>query len=245
MVEFPVLKTAVPVSLSENQTIEDIVRASTRNLQRVAAEMPGSGLAGVVYLGFDGTTGKWKLNKEETDPKSLGRILVPYHGLFESCVEWAGGSPLQKERRQLLGVEYDAPMDERHLKKPLSPGAYKKENDGPTYQLGFLGIMLDDGTNVMFEHGSGGGKKAINALATTATQAIVVFGEMVHPVIELGGKSYDGKYRLVHDPLLPIVGYITDKRAREASTLSDADIIVRPTASRAKLSRKETEAPAI
>ena len=120
------------------------------------------------------------------DPKSLGRILVPQHGLFEGCIEWANGSPLQKIQRQLLGVHYDEPMSERLLPKPLSPNAYKKETDGPTLVLGFVGFMLDDGATVVFEHNSMGAKKAVNALATTATQALVAFGEMVHPVIELG-----------------------------------------------------------
>src|SRR5262245_39249033 len=99
----------------------------------MSAAMPGSGITGAVYLGFDGTKGNWKLNKEVVDPKSLGRILVPQHGLFESCIEWANGTPLQKvPPRQLLGVHYDEPMSEQLLPKPLSPNAYKKETDGPT-----------------------------------------------------------------------------------------------------------------
>ena len=48
----------------DGQSIEDFIRNSTQNLQHVAAAMPGSGVAGAVYLGFDGTNGKWKLNKE-------------------------------------------------------------------------------------------------------------------------------------------------------------------------------------
>ena len=148
----PALKNAVPASL-DGQSIEDFIRNSTQNLQHVAAAMPGSGrVAGAVYLGFDGTTGKWKLNKEVVDPKSLGRILVPQHGLFEGCIEWANGSPLQKIQRQLLGVHHDEPMSERLLPKPLSPNAYKKDTDGPTYMLGFVGFMLDDGATVVFEH---------------------------------------------------------------------------------------------
>ena len=127
----PALKNSVPASL-DGQSIEDFIRNSTQNLQHVAAAMPGSGVAGAVYLGFDGTTGNWKLNKEAVDPKSLGRILVPQHGLFEGCIEWANGSPLQKIQRQLLGVHYDEPMSERLLPKPLSPNAYKKDTDGPT-----------------------------------------------------------------------------------------------------------------
>src|SRR5262249_59891355 len=191
--QLPALKNSVPASLN-GQSIEDSIRNSTQNLQRAAAALPGSGIAGVVYLGFDGTTGIWKLNKEAIDPKGLGRILVPQHGLFEGCIEWAGGSPLQRIQRQLLGVHYDEPMSELLLKKPLSPGAYKKENDGPKITLGFLGIMLDDGANVMFEHSSMGATKAVNALATTATQALVAFGELVHPVIELSSGSYENNY---------------------------------------------------
>ena len=130
--QLPALKNAVPASLIDGQSIEDFIRNSTQNLQRMSAAMPGSGVAGAVYLGFDGTSGMWKLNKEVVDPKSLGRILVPQHGLFEGCIEWANSSPLQKIQRQLLGVHYDEPMSERLLPKPLSPNAYKKETDGPT-----------------------------------------------------------------------------------------------------------------
>ena len=136
-------------------------------------------------------------------------------------------------------------MTEALLPKPLSPGAYKKENDGPAYQLGFVGFMLDDGANVVFEHSSKGAKKAVNALATAATQALVAFGEIVHPVIELGSSSYENSYRTIYDPKLTVIGYVTDTRAREVNVLSDDDIITRPTASRAKLRRATKEAPAL
>jgi hypothetical protein len=171
--------------------------------------------------------------------------LVPQHGLFEGYIEWANSSPLQKIKRQLLGVHYDGPMSEQLLPKPLSPNAYRKETDGPAYMLGFVGFMLDDGANVVFEHGSMGAKKAVNALATAATQALAAFGEIVHPVIELGSSSYEKSYRTIHDPKLNVIGYVTDKRAREANVISDDDIITNPTASRAKLRRETKEPPAL
>jgi len=238
----PALKNSVPASL-DGQSIEDFIRNSTQNLQRMSAA--GSGIAGAVYLGFNGNTGVWTLNKEAVDPKSLGRILVPQHGLFEGCVEWAASSPLQKIRRPLLGVHYDEPMSERCLPKPLSPNAYKKDTDGPTLVLGFIGSMLDDGATVVFEHNSNGAKKAVSALATTATQALAAFGEMVHPVIELGTGSYDNSGHTTYEPKLIVVGYITDKCAQETNVLSDDDIITRPTASQARLRREAKEAPAL
>jgi hypothetical protein len=244
--KLPALKNATALSLIDGQSIEDYIRNSTKALQRMSAAMPGSGVAGAVYLGFDGTTGRYKLNKEPVDPKSLGRILVPQHGLFEGCIEWANSSPLQKIQRQLLGVHYDEPMSEKLLGKPLSPNAYKKETDGPTLTFGFVGYMLDDGANVMFEHSSMGATKAVNALATNATQAIVAFDELVHPVIELDLGSYENSYRTIYDPKFIVVGYVTDKRAREADVVSDGDIITRPpAASKAKLGRAKTEAPAL
>jgi hypothetical protein len=244
--QLPALKNAVPASI-DGQSIEDFIRNSTQNLQRMSAVMPGSGVTGAVYLGFDGNKGTWKLNKEEVDPKSLGRILVPQHGLFEGCIEWANGSPLQKIQRQLLGIHHDEPMSEQLLKKPLSPNAYKKDTDGPTHTVGFVGFMLDDGANVVFEHNSGGAKKAINALATDATQALVAFGEIVHPVVELGSSFYEmtNPRRTVYDPKLNVIGYVTDKRAQEANVIGDDDIINRPTTSRAKLRRETKEKPAL
>jgi len=243
--QLPALKNAVPASLIDGQSIEDFIRNSIQNLQRTAAAMPGSGIAGAVYLGFDGTSGVWKLNREPVDAKSLGRILVPQHGLFEGCIEWANSSPLQKIQRQLLGIHYDEPMSERLLLKPLSPNAYKKETDGPSYTLGFVGFMLDDGANVVFEHSSMGATKAVSALATAATQALVAFGELVHPVIELGSSSYENNYRKIYDPKLTVVGYVTDKRVREVNVIADNDIITRPTVSQAKLRRETKEAPAL
>jgi hypothetical protein len=243
--QLPALQNAVPASLIDGQSIEDFIRNSTQNLQHMASAMPGSGVAGAVYLGFDGMNGAWKLNREVVDPKSLGRILVPQHGLFEGCIEWANGSALQRIRRPLQGVHYDEPMSERLLEKPLSPGAYKKEDDGPTLVLGFLGFFLDDGANVMFEKNSMGAKKAVNALATAATQALAAFGEIVHPVIELGSGSYENSYRTIYDPKLTVIGYVTDTRAREVNVLSDDDIITRPTTSQAKLRREAKEAPAL
>jgi len=243
--QLPALKNAVPASLIDGQSIEDFIRNSTKNLQQVAGAMPGTGVAGAVYLGFNGTSGEWKLNREVIDPKSVGRILVPQHGLFEGCIEWANSSPLQKIQRQLLGVHHDEPMSERLLPKPLSPNAYKKETDGPVYMLGFVGFMLDDGANVVFEHSSMGAKKAINVLATTATQALAAFGEIVHPVIELGSSSYENSYRTIYDPKLNVVGYVTDTRARGVNILSDDDIVTRPMASRGRLRRETKEAPAL
>jgi len=241
----PALRNSVPTSL-DGMSIEDYIRNSTQNLQRMAAAMPGSDIAGAVYLGFNGTTGEWKLNREMVDAKSLGHILVPQHGLFEGYIEWANSSPLQKIRRQLLGVHHDEPMSEQMLPKPLSPNAYKKETDGPSYMLGFAGLMLDDGANVMFEHSSMGARKAVDALATAATHAIAAFGEIVHPVIELGSSSYENKHhKVIYNPKLNVIGYVTDKRVREANVLSDEDIITRPTASRARLRRETKETPAL
>jgi hypothetical protein len=139
-------------------SIEDYIKNATRNLQNVAAAMPGndSGVAGAAYLGFNGNTGQWKFNKEIVDPKSLGLILVPEHGIYEGMVEWANGSALQKCKRPLRGVAYDEPMTERLLKKPLSPGAYRQDTDGPAYMMGFAGLFLDDGATTVFEHTSGG-----------------------------------------------------------------------------------------
>jgi hypothetical protein len=98
---------------------------------------------------------------------------------------------------------------------------------------------------VVFEHCSMGAKKAVNALATAATQALAAFGEIVHPVIELGSSSYENSYRTIHDPKLNVIGHVTDKRTREANVISDDDIITRPTASRAKLRRETKEPPAL
>jgi hypothetical protein len=242
----PVLKNTVPASL-DGMSLEDYIRNATNNLRNVAAAMPGggSGFTGAVYLNFNGNTGKWTLNKETVDPKSLGRILVPEHGIYEGMIEWANGSPLQKCQRPLRGVTHAEPMTEALLLKPLSPGAYRQDTDGPKYMMGFAGLFFDDGTTVVFDHSSGGATKAINALSTTALQAVVAFGEVVHPVIELGSDSYGVAGRTVLNPKLNVVGYVTDVRAREADTLSDSDIITRPTASRAKLQRQAKEAPAL
>ena len=137
-------------------------------------------------------------------------------------------------------------MSERLLPKPLSPNAYKKETDGPNYMLGFVGLFLDDGATVVFEHSSMGAKKAVNALATAATQALVAFGEIVHPVIELG-------IQLVRELL---AGRSTT-RSSTWSAMSPTSGHGRPTsspmttsspgrsASRAKLRREAKEAPAL
>jgi hypothetical protein len=172
---------------------------------------------------------------------------VPQNSLFEAMIEWANGVPLQKvPPRQLLGIAYDEPMTEAMFKKPLSPHLYKKDRDGPIHTFGFVGFMLDDGANVMFEHGSGGCKKAINALGTAATQVNVVFGEFVHPVIELcPPRSYVTGGNTVYNPIINVIGYVTDKRASEVDVISDSDIITRPTASKAKTRREATEGPAI
>jgi hypothetical protein len=176
----PVLKNTAPASL-DGMSLEDYIRNATHNLRNVAAALPGSGsgVTGAVYLGFNGNTGKWTLNKETVDPKSLGRILVPEHGMYEGMIEWANGLPLQKCNRPLRGVTHTEPMTEALLKKPLSPGAYRQDTDGPKYMMGFAGLFFDDGTTVIFDHSSGGATKAINALSTTALQAVVAFGEMV------------------------------------------------------------------
>jgi hypothetical protein len=240
--KLPALRNST--ALSEGQSVEDLIRNSTKALQRMAAAIPSSGMAGVTYLTFNGNTGVYRLNKEPVDPKSLGRILVPHQGFFEGCVEWAGGSPLQKIHRPLFG-NYDEPMDERLLTKPLSHGAYRKDTDGPSVVFGFLGYFLDDGASVWFEHNSLGAKKAVNALATTATQAIVAFGELVHPVIDLGSSSYDNNYGTKFDPVFNSIGFVTDVRVKEVDVINDADILTRPTASKARLARKATETPAI
>jgi hypothetical protein len=243
--QLPALKNST--ALSSKVSLEDYIRNSTQNLQHVAASMPGQGVPGAVYLKFNGNTGVWELNKEPVDPKDIGRILVPQHGLYELYIEWANGRPLQKSKpRQLLGVHYDEPLSEKSLPQPLSPHLYKGERDGPTYTLGFIGFMLDDGANVIFEHGSGGAKKAFNALGTAATQALVAFGELVHPVIEMKPpQSYENNGHPTYNPILDVIGYVTDERAREVNVIAGEDIITRPVASKAKVKRKAKEGPAI
>jgi hypothetical protein len=245
--QLPALKnSAAALSLPEDQSLEEYIRNSTKSLQRMANAMPGNGLGNVAYLSFNGNTGEFKLNKEPIDAKSLGRILVPHHGLFETMIEWANGSLLQKvPPRQLLGVDYDEPMSERLFTKPTSPHLYKKEGDGPTLTYGFVGFLLDDGSTISFEHSSKGGVKAVNTLATSATQALVAFGELVHPVIELDSGSKELTYRTVYDPRFTIVGFVTDKRAREVDVISDDDILTRPAASKARVTRERHERPAL
>ena len=164
----PALKNSVPASL-DGQSIEDFIRNSTQNLQHVAAAMPGSGsVAGAVYLGFDGTTGMWKLNKEVVDPKSLGRILVPQHGLFEGCIEWANGSPLQKIQRQLLGV-HPRRADVRAVAAEAAVAqAYKKETDGPTLHARLRRPILRRRRHRGVRALLGGRQEGVNALATAA-----------------------------------------------------------------------------
>src|SRR5262245_65839007 len=99
----PALRNSVPASL-DGMSIEDYIKNATRNLQNVAAAMPGGGgVTGAVYLGFNGNTGAWKLNKEPVDPKSLGRILVPEHGMYEGMGEWAHGPRMQKSQHPSSG----------------------------------------------------------------------------------------------------------------------------------------------
>jgi hypothetical protein len=242
----PALKGSSANILANSQmSIEDFIRNSTQNLQRLSAEVPGGGGQGALYLNFNGLSGAWSLNKEEVDPKAVGRILIPAYSLYEGMVEWAGGQPLQKVIRQLLGVKYDEPMSEKLFTKPPSPGAYRKDTDGPKFMCGFLGIMLDEGGKIAFEHSSGGGKKAIEALATTIVQAIVAFNEPVHPVITLGSNSYENSFRTIFNPHLNVVGFLTNARTQEAANITDRDIITRPMASKAKVTRQAAEAPAL
>jgi hypothetical protein len=245
--QLPALKNSTSLSsINGGMSIEEFIRNSTQNLQRAAASLPGGGATGTIFLNFDGNSGIWKLNKEVVTPESLGRILVPQHSIFEIMKEWLNGSVLQKSPpRQLLGVKHDEEMTEAMLPKPLSSHAYKTERDGPSHMFGFIGFLLDDASNITFEHSSGGGKKAVNVLATNATQAVAVFGEMVHLVVGISTSSYEVAKRTIFEPHFPVIGYVTDKRAREVDVIADSDIITRPTASLAKLRREKQEAPAI
>ena len=229
------LKGASPV-LIEGQTVEDFIKNSVPNLQRNITVLPGDNQSGTSFLHFDGNTGDWKLNKEPVDAASLGRIIIPPDAIFEGMVEWANQRPLQKTHRPLLGVEHKEPMSEHLLPRPLSPAAYRQQSDGPRYVLGFTGKMMDDGTKLQFEHSSRGATQAVNTLARLVTQAMAAFGEIVHPVIELGVSSYVNYLgKTVFDPQFNVVGYITDKRAKEVEMLSDEDIVTQPsTVSRAR-----------
>ena len=243
--QLPALKNAVPASLIDGQSIEDFIRNSTQNLQRMAAAMPGSGVAGAVYLGFDGTngvgssTGRWSTRK----------VSAASWCRSTACSRAASSGPTRRRCRRYSGSCSASTTTSRCpsscCRSRCRPTPTERKPTARRYVLGFVGFMLDDGANVVFEHYSMGAKKAVNALATAATQALAAFGEIVHPVIELGSSSYENSYRTIHDPKLNVIGYVTDKRAREADVISDDDIITRPTASRAKLRRETKEAPAL
>jgi hypothetical protein len=226
------LKTTSPV-LIEGQPVADFIKNSIQNLQRNVTVPLGDNRS---FLHFNGNTGEWKLNKEPVDAASLGRIIIAPDAIFEGMVEWANQKPLQKTQRPLLGVEHKEPMSEHLLPRPLSPTAYRQQSDGPRYVLGFAGKMMDDGTKLTFAHSSQGVTRAVNTLAMLVTQASAAFGEIVHPVVELGVSSYlTSLGKTVFDPQFNVIGYITDKRAKEVEALSDEDILTQPsTASRAR-----------
>ena len=180
--------------LARRQSIEDYIRNSTQNLQHVAAAMPGSGsgITGAVYLGFNGNTGNWKLNKEVVDPKSLGRILVPQHGLFEGMIEWANGSPLQKmpaaaARRSPRRADVGA----RCCRSRCRPAPTGRTPTARRYMLGFVGFMLRRRRHRGVRALLGGRHKSSQRPGDNCPQALVAFGEIVHPVIELGSSSYE------------------------------------------------------
>jgi hypothetical protein len=244
----PALRNSVPATIG-NQSLEDFIRNSVKNLQRVSEHVPSGGASRPAYLTFDGTTGIFRLDKEVVDPKSLGKILVSHDGIFEGCIEWANSSPLQKIMRSMLGVDYEEAMSEKLLPKPLSPQAYRKATDGPTMVLGFVGCLLDDATNISFEHRSGGAKTAVRNMGALATQALTVFGEMVHPVIELGANSYVNREgKTIYNPKFNPVGFVADTRVKEIADISEIakdDILTRPMPSRARVRREAQEGPAI
>ena len=116
-------------------------------------------------------------------------------GLFEGCIEWANGSPLQKIRRPLLGASYDEPMSERLLHEAAVARRLQEGQRRPDTGLRLLRLLLDDGGNVVFENNIMGASKAVNDLATTTTQAWRHSARFVHPVVELDVNHYEGAHR--------------------------------------------------
>ena len=190
--QLPALKNAVPASLIDGQSIEDFIRNSTQNLQRMAAAMPRQRhrRRRVSRLRrhqrqVEAQQGGGRPEKSRPHPGAAARPVRGLHrvGQLDRRCRRSSGS--------CSAFTTTSRCPSALLPKPLSPNAYKKETDGPTYMLGFVGFILDDGATVVFEHSSMGAKKAVNALATAATQALAAFGEIVHPVIELGSSSYE------------------------------------------------------
>ena len=244
--QLPALKNAVPASLIDGQSIEDFIRNSTQNLQRMCRRdaRQRRRRCRVSRLRrhqrqMEAQQGGGRSEKSRPHPGAAARPVRGLHRVGQRAA--AAEDPAAAARRYTTTSR----CPRRCCRSRCRPDAYRKETDGPKYMLGFVGFILDDGANVVFEHSSGGAKKAVNALATTATQAVVAFGEIVHPVIELGSDSYSNADRTIYDPKFNVVGYVTDKRAREVDALSEDDIITRPIASRAKLRRQAKEAPAL
>ena len=201
--------------------------------------MPGGETGGMSYLDFDGTSGRWKLNKEPVDGKILGRILVPRAGIFEGCIEWANGSPLQKDPAAAVHRRrYEEPMSERLLQKPLSPGAYRKDSDGPTLVYGFFGVLIDDGVNVVLEKNRWGPQRRSTPSRPRLLRRWWRSASTSTRSSSSNSSSYDGAHRTIYDPKLNIIGYVTDARVAEVDVISDEDILTRPAASKAKLRRE-------
>ena len=129
------------------------------------------------FLDFDGTAGKWKLNKEPVDAKSLGRVLI--RGLAFLRVhrmgEWLTATEDSGDRCSARPMT--SKMSERLLPKPLSPGAYRKDTDGPTLVYGFFGILIDDGVHVVLEKTRWAPQRRSTLSRPRLTQAMVAFGE--------------------------------------------------------------------
>ena len=241
----PALKNSVPASL-DGQSIEDFIRNSTQNLQHMAAAMPGSGVAGAVYLGFDGTTGTWKLNKEVVDPKSLGRILVPQHGLFEGCIEWANvvaaaEDPAAAARRSLRRADVRAVAAEAAVAQRLQEGHRRPDLHARLRRL----------------HARRRRQRGVRALLDGRQEGDQRPGDGCHP----GGRRLRRDRPPGDRARLQLVRESpTGRSTTRSSTWSatsptsghgrptsspTSDIITRPTASRARLRRETKEAPAL
>ena len=139
--QLPALKNTVPASLIDGMSIEDFIRNSTTNLQRIptgGARRDRHRRRRVSWV----STAR-PASGSSTGSRSRRKTSAASWCRSTACSRAISNGPTRRRCRrssgQLLGVQHDEPMSERLLPKPLSPGAYKKETDGPSYQLGFVG----------------------------------------------------------------------------------------------------------
>lgn len=186
--------------MSNFPTVIDPSDLSTQLSQ--SAVQQTSQAAGVSFLKMDFESGDWLLGQDQ-DVVTDEEVLVNTASFKHGWILWSGGRP----NKNMVGFTFDLPMPMENV-----------GDDYPSEARSFDGALFDDGTPLVFDTSSYGGRKGADSLLGAVKSHSAEGSEHLYPLVKLTSESYANSKRggkLTYNPVFEIIAWCDQEGNKE------------------------------